>query len=334
MSEPAVWPNRGEILAMAGGFRGACVLGAAAELDLFGVLPEEGLSAEGVAGRLDCDLRATRTLLDALVALRLLEKREDKYSVPGELRPLVVEGTAQTILPMIRHMTNVLRAWSQLAWAAKAGIPAPRPASIRGFEGDREAFIGGMHSISGPVAADLVGRIAPPPFRHLLDVGGASGTWTIAFLEAVPGSRATIFDLPDAIQLARQRFAGTELAERVALVAGDFYRDELPAGADFAWVSAIAHQHSRQHNRELFAKVCRALEPRGWIALRDVVMEPCRTRPAEGALFAINMLANTDSGGTYTYEEFADDLQRAGFVGPELRVKSEDMNSVVVAKRP
>jgi ubiquinone/menaquinone biosynthesis C-methylase UbiE len=319
---------------MAGGFRGACVLGAAAELDLFGAIPEEGLSAEGVAGRLDCDLRATRALLNALAALRLLEKREDQYFVPGELRPLVVEGTAQTILPMIRHLTNVMRGWSQLAWVAKAGIPAPRAASIRGFEGDREAFIGGMHSISGPVAAELVARIAPPPLKHLLDVGGASGTWTIAFLEAVPGSRATIFDLPDAIQLARQRFAGSDLAGRVALAAGDFYRDELPGGADFAWLSAIAHQHSRQHNRELFAKVYRALEPGGWIALRDVVMEPCRTRPPEGALFAINMLANTDSGGTYTYQEFAEDLQRAGFVAPELRVKSEDMNCVVVARRP
>ena len=120
----------------------------------------------------------------------------------------------------------------------------------------------------------------------------------------------------------------------MTLTAGDFYVDDLPGGADFAWVSAICHQHSRRHNRELFAKVHKALVPGGRIALRDVVMEPCRTRPAEGALFAINMLVNTDSGGTYTFEEYADDLRAAGFEDPRLAVKHEAMNSVVVAVKP
>ena len=119
-----------------------------------------------------------------------------------------------------------------------------------------------MHVVSGPMADDLVRQLGPPKFHHLLDVGGASGTWTLAFLRAVPSATATIFDLPDAIEQARQRLAGTEFADRVTLVAGDFYSDDLPNGADFAWVSAICHQHSRRHNRELFAKVSRALGAR------------------------------------------------------------------------
>jgi hypothetical protein len=128
--------------------------------------------------------------------------------------------------------------------------------------------------------------------------------------------------------------AGSEFADRVKLVAGDFYVDDLPAGADFAWVSAICHQHSRRHNRELFANVSQALVPGGRIALRDVVMESDRTEPFEGALFAINMLVNTDSGGTFTFEEYAEDLRSAGFENPRLQVKHEAMNSVVVAEKP
>ena len=216
----------------------------------------------------------------------------------------------------------------------KSGSPPPRQPSIRGAEADRASFIAAMHVVSGPMADDLVRQLGPPKFHHLLDVGGASGTWTLAFLRAVPSATATIFDLPDAIEQARQRLAGTEFAARVKLVAGDFYVDDLPGGADFAWVSAICHQHSRRHNRELFAKVSRALVPGGRIAMRDVVMEPCRTRPFEGALFAINMLVNTDSGGTFTFHEYAEDLQSAGFENPQLQVKHEAMNSVVVAEKP
>jgi len=327
-------PDRQQILEMAAGFETACVLGAAAELDLFTILSREAMSTEELARLLGSDRRATAVLLDAVAALQLLDKQGDRYAVPDEVHPWLVDGSPQSVLPMIQHRMNVLRGWSQLAWVAKGGIPCPRPASIRGAEADRAAFIAAMHSVSGPLADELVARLGPPRFRHLLDVGGASGTWTLAFLRAVADSQATIFDLPQAIAQARERIAGSEFADRVALVAGDFYRDDLPAGADLAWVSAIVHQHSRRHNRDLFAKVLAALQPGGQIAIRDVVMEASRTRPVAGALFAVNMLVNTDSGGTYTFDELAEDLWAAGFADPELRLKGQAMDSVVLATKP
>ena len=331
MAEPR--PDRQKILELINGFRPACVIGAAAELDVWTALGDQPLTARQLAEQLACDQRALTMLLDAVVALQLLEKQGERYGVPPELRNWLVEGAEGTVLPMLQHATSILRGWAQLAWTVKGGIPMPRPSSIRGPMADRASFIAAMHSISGPMADNLVSQLGPPEFHRLLDVGGASGTWTLAFLRAVPGATATIFDLPDAIEQARERLAGTEFASRVTLVSGDFYADELPGDADFAWVSAICHQHSRRHNRELFAKVHRALAPGGRIAIRDMVMEPCRTSPREGALFAINMLVNTDSGGTFTFEEYAEDLRAAGFDNPRLQVKHEAMNSVVVADK-
>jgi SAM-dependent methyltransferase len=327
-------PDRQQILEIINGFRPACVLGAAAELDLWTALSDQPLTAEQLAEKLVCNLRAITMLLDAVVALQLLEKHDNRYSVPSELRGWLIEGQPETVLPMLRHAMSISRSWSQLAWVAKAGIPMPRPDSIRGPMADRASFIAAMHTVSGPMADGLVAQLGPLRFRRLLDVGGASGTWTLAFLRAVPSAMATIFDLPDAIEQARQRLAGTEFASRVTLVSGDFYVDDLPGDADFAWVSAICHQHSRRRNRGLFAKVYRALVPGGCIAIRDVVMEPCRTKPREGALFAINMLVNTDDGGTFTFEEYAADLRAAGFEHPQLPIKHEAMNSVVVAEKP
>jgi len=331
MSETS-W-SRERLLEVMNGFRPACLLGAAAELDLWTQLGEVALTAQQLAQRLGCDLRALTMLLDALAALHLLDKREDVYSVPLAIRAWLTAGAPQTVLPMLQHSMNTLRGWSQLAWVAKCGMPFPRPASIRGPIADRESFIAAMHAVSGPVADELVGRLGPPPFRRMLDVGGASGTWTLAFLRARPTASAVIFDLPDAIHLARQRLADSPFAERVELVAGDFYRDDLPGSVDFAWVSAICHQHSRAENRTLFAKVCAALLSGGRIAVRDVVMEPCRTKPLHGAMFALNMLVNTERGGTFTFDEYTTDLEAAGFVRPRLVIKDEAMNSVIIAEK-
>ena len=168
----------------------------------------------------------------------------------------------------------------------------------------------------------------------MLDVGGASGTWTLALLRSVPSAKATLFDLADAVEQARQRIATSEMRDRIELVPGDFYRDELPGGADLVWLSAIVHQHSRRHNRELFAKAYRALDHGGRIAIRDAVMEPDHTAPLFGALFAVNMVVNTESGGTFSFEELAEDLRAVGFGNPKLAVKADDMSSIVVAVKP
>jgi len=212
-----------------------------------------------------------------------------------------------------------------------AARPAQPIASVRGESGEQEAFIGGMHDISAPVAGRVIQAVQPLEFKHLLDIGGASGTWTVAFLRACPTAQATLFDLPYVIPMARQRLAAAGLNERVRLVPGDFYTDALPPGADLAWVSAIVHQNSREQNRALFAKVFEALAVGGRIALRDILMEESRTRPVAGALFAVNMLVATPGGGTFTFAELREDLAAAGFVQAAVLREDEAMNSVVVA---
>ena len=94
------------------------------------------------------------------------------------------------------------------------------------------------------------------------------------------------------------------------------------------------HQNSREQNRQLFCKVFRALQPGGRVLIRDVVMEESRTEPTAGALFAVNMLASTESGGTFTFTEMREDLESAGFMEAELRRRDPGMNSIVAARKP
>ena len=307
-----------ELLELVRGFQAACVITAAADLDLFTALGDKPTTAGRLAQRIKADPRATAVLLDALAALELLVKRGDLYEVPADIAELLSGDSPTNVLAGVRHQGNCLRRWDQLARVVQTGQPARREPSIRGEAGDCESFISAMDSFSGPMVSQIVERLSPLRFQRLLDIGGASGTWTIAFLRAVPEATAVLFDLPQVIPLARQRLARAGLADRVSLVAGNFDTDELPGGADFAWLSAIAHQNSRTQNRVLYRKICSALVPGGTLAIRDVVMDASRTQPLAGALFAVNMLVGTAGGGTFTFDEFKEDLTGAGFTDVRL----------------
>ncbi|UCF33565.1 MAG: methyltransferase domain-containing protein [Phycisphaerales bacterium] len=327
------WTAEG-VLALAREYQTACVLAAAADLDLFRTLGSEARTAGYLASKLGTHLRGTTVLLDALVALELLDKEDGAYAVPPNLSPLLGAHDRGSVLAMIQHQANCLRRWAQLTVVVRSGKPAVRRASIRGEEADNEAFINAMDNVSAPVAAEVIREIGPFEFTHLLDVGGASGTWTIALLKANPEATATLFDLPEVIPLAERRLREAGLSRRVRLVAGDFDVDPLPEGADLAWVSAIIHQNSREQNRQLFARVFEALAAGGRVVIRDVLMDESRTSPPYGAMFAINMLVATEGGGTFTYDEVREDLESAGFIDVTVLRRDEGMNSVFSAVKP
>jgi precorrin-6B methylase 2 len=328
-----------EILGMARAFQPGCVITAAAELNVFTALRKGPMTAQALAVELGANPRATTILLDALTSLELLTKQapgpegDDNYSVAADAAELLSETSPKNVLPMVRHIGVYLRRWAQLARVVRFGQPAERIPGILGEAGEKAAFIGAMDNISRPIAAEVVGRLQPLNFTHLLDVGGASGTWTIAFLKVAPHAKATIFDLPDVIPMAGKRIAEAGLTDRVRLVEGDFYEDDLPAGADLAWLGAIAHQNSREQNRSIFAKAHAALRKNGTIVIRDVVMDPSHTAPAAGALFAVNMLVGTSAGGTYSLDEYTEDLKQAGFIDITLVHRDEFMSSLIRARK-
>jgi len=322
-----------EILGLGRSYQQACVLTAAADLDVFTALAEGPRSAPQVAAHSEADIRGTMILLDALAAIELIEKSGDQYTISSSVADALSERGPRSALAMARHQANCLRSSARLAWAVRSGTRVGREPSIRGEVADRESFIEAMDNVNAAIADQVVADLQPMSLRHLLDVGGASGTWTFAWLRANPEARATIFDLPHAIDMARSRVAREGFAGRIDLVGGDLNVDRLPRGADLAWVSAIVHQNSREQNQRLFTSIHRSLDDSGRILIRDMVMDESRTAPVAGALFAINMLVNTEAGGTFTFAELAADLEGAGFAPAALVRDEPSMNAVISAEK-
>ncbi len=302
------------------------------ELNLFSLVASAPLSAEEITDKIKGDLRATTILLDALSALGFIEKQDNHYRTVPSLVPLLSDAEPTSILPGLQHSAHLWQTWSRLTNIALQGGSAQKGAP--GFTDNRlSAFIGAMHVGAAGAADGIVAAISPGPTKALIDIGGGSGTYTIAFLKASPEVKATIFDLPPVVEMARKRILEAGLLDRVKLVPGDFYKEALPPGHDLALLSAIIHQNSLEQNNALYQNIYQALDSGGRIVIRDHVMDPDRTKPVSGAIFAVNMLVNTPGGGTYTFEEIKEGLTKAGFDRVRL-MQTQGMFSLVEAFKP
>ncbi len=323
---PEMTPHTSDsLLALARNFQECRVLLTGAELDLFTLLAPEALGLEGIVSKTGADPRALEILLDALAAQGLLAKEGGKWRTEPSVAPLLVARAEGSILPMVLHAANLWNNWSELTRKV-----APKHAEVSGPQ-FLAAFIGAMHVVAAPQADSIVAAVGAGGARRLLDVGGASGTYTLAFLRANPGMTATLFDRRPVVEMARTRLGAAGVLSRVTLAGGDFATDPLPPGHDLAFVSAIIHQNSPAENLVLYQRIHEALVPGGRLVIRDHVMQPDRTRPRAGALFAINMLVGTAGGGTYTFDEIGGGLRGAGFERVRLVQTGERMDALVEA---
>jgi predicted O-methyltransferase YrrM len=308
------------------------ILLSAAQLDLFTKLEEGPRTVDDLCADEGWSQRGLAILMDALAAQGILNRSADgHYTVNPSIKALLVKGGDASILPMVLHRATMWETWSNLTEIVRTGINPARKDLLSRPSEDMEAFIGAMHVVGLKMAEKIANSIDLKHYTRMLDVGGASGTYIAAFLKKAPHLTATLFDLPTVVEIARKRLAKSGFIDRVQLVPGDYNSDELPGGHDLVLLSAIIHSNDPEANQRLYSKIHDALESGGTILIRDYFLDSSRTVPPDGAIFAVNMLAATTGGTSYTFEEVREDLALAGFKDVRMIREGDHMGQLVAA---
>jgi SAM-dependent methyltransferase len=293
-------------------FQQSRVLLTAIELDLFNAVGG-GAPAAAVAAALGTDPRATGMLMNALVALGVLEKHGGVFrNGPLAARYFTKNSPDDERLANM-HKVHLWNTWSTLTdCVRRGGSVRERPTSSPEWTA---AFIAAMDRNAGARAPEVVAAIGAAPVTRMLDIGGGSGAYSIAFAKANPKLRAEILDLPAVVPIARRHIEAAGLAGRVTAREGDLRAGAFGSGYDLVLASAICHMVGPQENRELLAQSFAALTGGGRLAIHDFILDPDRTGPPRAALFALNMLVGTPNGNAYTEDEYAAWMREAGFTG-------------------
>jgi len=281
----------------------------ALELDVFTAVGEGG-TAKQIAAKIHTAERATEMLLNALVSLKLLEKREEIYTNTPLSARFFVEGTPDSARTAQLHIANMWKRWSTLTDAVRAGTSV----APRGDNGWVTPFIAAMDHIARGRARAVVQAAGVNGAQRMLDLGGGSGAYSIAFAKAAPALHVDIVDLPEVLPITREHIRKAGLADRISTRAGDMLTVPLEgAHYDLVLLSAICHMYSPEDNQQLFRRAYDTLAPNGRLVVADFILEADKTAPRFGALFALNMLVGTRAGASYSEPEYETWLKAAGF---------------------
>jgi (2Fe-2S) ferredoxin/cyclopropane fatty-acyl-phospholipid synthase-like methyltransferase len=294
------------------GFQESRVLLTAVELDLFTAVGS-GARAEEVAARTGSNPRTTEMLMNALVAMGWLAKQDTIFrNTPLSARYFVAES-ADDARAATLHLVHLWQTWSTLTACVRAGTSVFRQEMVGRSEEWTQAFIAAMHRNARARAPLVVRAVGTEGVTRMLDVGGGSGAYSIAFASANGNLQIDLLDLAKVIPIAQGHIESAGLARRIRARPGDLRADKFGEGYDLVFVSAICHMLGADENKDLLQRCFAAMAPKGRIVIQDFILEPDRTAPKSAALFALNMLVGTQAGSTYTEAEYATWLSEAGF---------------------
>jgi len=301
-----------ELLKVSSSYWLSCALHAGVKLDIFTPLNEATLSVPELAEKLTLSPRGLTMLLDALVALELLEKQESGYRNSTFSSEFLSTNSPKYMGHIIRHHHHLMNSWFQLDESVRTGEPVRNRLSHDGDDIEKESFLLGMFNLARQTAPTIVEQIDLKNRSRLLDLGGGPGTYAIHFCWKNPDLRATIFDLPSSQKIAENTIENFGLEDRINFIAGDFHDDLLHGSYDVAWLSHILHSDDETACSNLLAKTVDALEPGGELLIQEFILDDSRDRPLFPALFSLNMLVGTPHGKAYSEGEIRQMLSSTG----------------------
>jgi predicted O-methyltransferase YrrM len=312
---------------------------AIAELDLFTFVHGAGaVDASTLCERFGLDPRAADVMVTYLVALGLLERAGDRLRLSDLAAEQLVAGSPLDLRayfgslrerPACAELLTALRTGEPASWASASGEEdwAERLGDVA-FATQITAAMDARGAFLGPRLAEAIGDV---PARRVLDIGGSSGSYAAALVDARPGLRATVFERPPVDAAARTLLTDRGYGDRIEVAVGDMFAGPLPGGHDLHLFSHVLHDWSEEQVRDLLAASFAALEPGGCVVDHDTHIDATKSGPLPVAEYSV-LLMHSTTGKCWSVGELGAMLADAGFHDAETRPTAADRTAVVAYK--
>ncbi len=287
------------------------LIGSALNIGVFSALARKK-DIESLTRELNVDKRALYIVLEALCGMGFVDKKNGMYIIADRARPLFIERGGEYLGGYIPHFMNKIKAWLELPQIIKGEKPGrKKPESVSVF---MNAMASRPDTIIETVVEECLKR--KKDAGNVLDLGGGPGKYARAFVKR--GIKAVLFDTPETIDHVSREFRLAGISN-LTLMKGDFTDDGFVKefkgqSFDIVFMGNITHIYSEDENRKLLMRTGKLVKKGGMVAIEDFA----RGRSPSASMFAVNMLASTERGGTWTEAQYREWLTGAGFDSIEV----------------
>lgn len=327
-------PSPAALLEIAVGYQKSQTLFAFAELGVADLLAKKESTAAELSKRLKIHPLATERFLNACVTTGLLKKNGAVFANTALSENFLVRANGNYLGgQMKRYQNRSYPQWQNLTghlqnWKYGATGGDNPEAEDQGEEAMTE-----QHNLALLHGYKLAESFDFSPFKHLLDLGGGTGAMSIALCEKIPSLRATVFDLPENVEKAREMVEKKNLQKRIECVGGDILKDDLPEGFDVALLANLLAVFDAATNKDLFKKIYDRLPAGGTSLISGWILDENRTSPEVSVLFCLEDICWNAPDVERTFTTYRDWLKAAGFKGVKVKTYYEPTKLISAVKK-
>ena len=304
------------LLSMAEGFFESRILFSLNKLQIFNLLGHECKPLQDIAAAIDAKPDTLARLLNAGVALKLLESAGDgNYRLNPVLRPVLLETAGDSYLG---NWLNLLDYFSSsltdLDKAAVKGGPTLNYLATKDKKDIRE-FTLAMHNYAAFRGKELVRFLDASDCSTLLDLGAGPGTYAFHLGMANPDLELFLLDLPEVLEVAHDVESRYQLENRINYLPVDVTKEEIPGTYDMVLVSNTLHMLGEEESRKLLKRLFNVVNPGGSLVIQFQYMKDNRLGGRWPTMLDLVQLCITDDGQNHTVGETRSWMEKAGYSG-------------------
>jgi len=329
-----------DISAITYGFMASKALFAALDFDLFTHIAGGIDQVPALASATGISENRLVTLLAALKSVGLIAERGGRLINAPATSKFLVAGAPGDFRDYVRLVNGALgyEAFRHLSGALRGERVFPDKGFYEGLFYSAgiggEQFSSAQHSGSLGPARLMAKRIDLRDRRRLLDAGGGSGAYTLAFCAANPQLKATILDFPQTVETARRYARQSGLEDRVAHAPGNAVTTDWPAGHDVVLMSYVWSAVGKADVDVLARRAFDALPPGGLVLVHDFMVDDARQQPAFAAWYLLESIIDNPTAVCLTPAYVEGVLQQAGFRTEPTEVMLAGITMLTKATKP
>ena len=291
-------------------------LTAADELGLFDLLKKGGKDAESIGKELNLAGRPVRGLTGLLSAAGFLEQHNGRYTLTPTARTYLLPDSPYYWGGFFQLIRDWPVSHKDILNALRTNKPTVAEEEVfeitAGSEALAERFTLAMHAVTLAPAEAAAASGLFDEVSTLLDVGGGSGSFSIALAEKNPQTRCTVLELPAVCPIVADFAAKHDLHDRVTAHGCDFFEESWPKDHDAVFFGNIFHNWDRERCLQLAQKAFETLPPGGSMFIHEMLTDDLGDGPLTVTANTMVMIFN-HHGQQRSATELARILENAGF---------------------